>query len=114
MKATAKKMTRMALYRAGVCTSTGRVFDSLTRLALSFTQLYDWGLGSATDPIPLPKAKPRTMREHFVVPSIRSREVAWAQRSVVRHSEDTFQPFDFSNGIFSVHPSQSSSVVSHK
>ena len=29
-----------------------------------------FGLGSATNPELLPKAKPRTMREHVVVPSI--------------------------------------------
>jgi hypothetical protein len=39
---------------------------------------------SAADSTPLPHPKPRAMREHFVVPSIRSREVARAQRSGVR------------------------------
>jgi hypothetical protein len=33
------------------------------------------------NPVPLPQPKPRAMREHFVVPSIRSREVARAQGS---------------------------------
>jgi hypothetical protein len=46
------------------------------------------------------------MREHVVVPAIRSREVAWAQRSVVRHCEDALKVLDFSNAPFSVHPSQ--------
>ena len=46
------------------------------------------------------------MREHLVVPAIRSREVAQAQRSSVRHREDALQSLDFSNGLFSVHPSQ--------
>ena len=46
------------------------------------------------------------MREHIVVPAIRSREVAWAQRSVVRHCEDALKVLDFSNAPFSVHPSQ--------
>jgi hypothetical protein len=43
--------------------------------------------GAATNPVLLPKPKPWAMREHIVVPSIRSREVAWAKRSGVRHRE---------------------------
>jgi hypothetical protein len=43
---------------------------------------------AAANPVLLPKAKPRAMREHFVVSSIGSREVADAQRSGVRHCED--------------------------
>jgi hypothetical protein len=65
----------------------GRVFDSPTRLALSFTQLYDWGLGSATDAIPLPEPKPRAVGEHFIVPSICSRNVAWAEWPYIRRFE---------------------------
>jgi hypothetical protein len=41
---------------------------------------------------------------------IRSREVACAQRSGVRHREDALQSLDFSNGLFSIHPFQSSST----
>ena len=44
-------------------------------------------LGAAENPVLLPKSKPWAMREHIVVPSIRSREVAWAKRSGVRHRE---------------------------
>src|SRR5208282_83377 len=58
---------------------------------------------SATNPVPLPKPKPRTMSEHFVVPSIRSREIAWAQRSGVRHGEDALQPLDFGNRSLGIH-----------
>jgi len=36
------------------------------------------GFTSATDAIPPPQPEPRAMREHLVVPSIRSRDVAWA------------------------------------
>ena len=61
---------------------------------------------AAAKPIALPKSKPRAMRVHVVVPSIHSREVARAQRSGVRHGEDALKPFDFGNGLFSVHPSQ--------
>jgi hypothetical protein len=43
---------------------------------------------AAANPKILPNAKPRTMRELIVVPSIRSREVARGHRSGVRHGED--------------------------
>ena len=44
------------------------------------------------------------MREHFVVSSIRSREVAGAQRSSVPHREHALKALDFSNGLLGVHP----------
>jgi len=50
------------------------------------------------------------MRENFIMLTICSREVACAQPSGVRRSENSFQPFDFSNGFFGVHRSQSSST----
>jgi hypothetical protein len=62
-----------------------------------------FGFTSAANPVPLPKAKPRAVREHFVVPSIRSREVARAQRSRVRHCEDAFKALDFGNCLLGVH-----------
>jgi hypothetical protein len=40
-----------------------------------------FGFASAANAILLPETKPRAMRKHFVVSSIRSREVARAQRS---------------------------------
>ena len=46
------------------------------------------------------------MREQIVMPAIRSREIAEAQRSRIRHRKHAFQPLDFGNGLFSVHPSQ--------
>src|SRR6267154_6537794 len=46
-----------------------------------------WSLRSATDAIPLPKAKPRTMRKHFVVPSIGCRDVACAEWPNIRRCE---------------------------
>lgn len=46
------------------------------------------------------------MCEHFVMPSIRCREVAWAQRSGVRHREDALQPLNFSDGLVNVHAAQ--------
>jgi hypothetical protein len=43
------------------------------------------------------------MREHFVVSSIRSREVARAQRPFVRHREGALQQLDFGNSLLGVH-----------
>jgi hypothetical protein len=43
------------------------------------------------------------MREHFVVSSIRSREVAWAQRSSVWLCEDALKALDFGNSLLGVH-----------
>jgi hypothetical protein len=42
------------------------------------------GFTSATDAISLPKPKPRAVREHFVVPSIRRRDVACAEWPNIR------------------------------
>jgi hypothetical protein len=58
---------------------------------------------SATEAIPLPKPKLRAVREHFVVSSIRSREVARAQRSRVLCSKDALKALDFGNGLLGVH-----------
>ena len=44
------------------------------------------------------------MREHIVVPSIGSREVALAERSGIGHCQDALQPLNFGNGLFSIHP----------
>jgi hypothetical protein len=38
------------------------------------------------------------------MPPIRSREVACAQRSGIRHRKDTLQPLDLRNGTYDVHP----------
>jgi hypothetical protein len=73
------------------------------RLALYFAWPECRRLDSATDAIPLPQSKPRTLRKHFVVPAIRSREIARAQRSGVRHCEDALQSLDFGNGLLGVH-----------
>ena len=70
-------MGERALYRGGNDEFHG---DSL---AFHFTQSEHWGLASATHAIPLPQPKPRTMREHFIVPSICSKDVASAEWSGV-------------------------------
>ena len=77
-------------------------------LILDLTQPHDWGLGAATDAVSLPQPKPRTVSEHFVVPSIRSREVARPQRSDVRSFEHFLKLLNLVNDAFNVHASQSS------
>ena len=58
---------------------------------------------SATNPEVLPKTKPRAMREHFVVPSIGSRDVACAQRPNVRRFEHFLKLLNLPNDAFNVH-----------
>ena len=59
--------------------------------------------GAAANPVLLPKPKPRAVRQHLVVSSIRSREVVRAQRSDVRHREDALKALDFGNRLLGVH-----------
>jgi hypothetical protein len=71
--------------------------------ALTLNPKPAFGFTAAAEAIPLPKTKPRALREDFVVPSICSREVARAQRSIVRRCEDALYPLDFGNGLLGVH-----------
>jgi hypothetical protein len=73
------------------------------KAALALNPRPAFGFTPAANPELLPNAKPRAMREHFVVPSIRSREVARAQGSGVRHREDALKALDVGNPLFSVH-----------
>lgn len=61
------------------------------------------GFTPAANSVLLPKAEPRAVRKHFVVPPIRSREVARAQRSGVRYCEDALKPLDVGNSLLGVH-----------
>src|SRR5580692_4318959 len=45
------------------------------------------GFTSAANPVLLPQPKPRAMREHFVVPAIRSTDVACAEWPNIRRFE---------------------------
>ena len=74
-------MGERTLYRGGNDEFHG---DSL---AFHFTQSEHWGLASATNAIPPPQPKPRTMREHLIVPSIGSRDVACAEWPNIRRFE---------------------------
>ena len=54
----------------------------------------------------LPEFKPRAMRQRFIVPAIRSGDVAWAEWSNVRRFEHFLQLLDLVNDAFNVHASQ--------
>ena len=73
------------------------------KAALALNPKPAFGFRSAANPELLPKAKPWAVREHFVVPSIRGREVARAQRSGVRRCENALNPLDFGNSLLGVH-----------
>ena len=61
---------------------------------------------SAANTEMLPQPKPRAVREHFVVPSISSRDVACAQRSNVRRFEHFLYLLNIVNDAFNVHSVQ--------
>jgi|ERR1035438_1286172 hypothetical protein len=66
-----------------------RHFSRLSALgsSLDFAEPECRRLGSTADPIPLPKLKPRAVREHFIVPAIGSRDVACAEWPYIRRFE---------------------------
>jgi hypothetical protein len=70
-------------------------YQVLQGLALDFAQPECRRLTSATDAIALPEPKPRAVGELIIVSSIRSREVAFSQRSAIGHREDALQLLDF-------------------
>ncbi|MBV8050056.1 MAG: hypothetical protein JOZ80_02635 [Acidobacteriaceae bacterium] len=71
--------------------------------AFQFAEVEDWGFGSATDAVALPKPKPGTMSLSLIVLAIGSRDVARAQRARVGHIEDALQRFNLGNDTFDVH-----------
>ena len=71
--------------KAGVNEHPSGTLGSFT--SLQFRQVGVRGLCSATDAISLPKPKPRAVREHFVVPTIGSRDVACAEWPNIRRFE---------------------------
>ena len=72
----------------------------------SFTQPEYRAFASATDAIPLRQTKPRAVREHFIVPSICSRDVACAEWPYIRRFEHLLKLLDVVNDAFNVHASQ--------
>jgi hypothetical protein len=71
-----------------------------------FRQLDYRILRSATNPVVLPQLEPRAMRQLFIVPSIRGRDVGFLQWPDIRSFEHLFQLLDFINYAFNVHPQQ--------
>jgi hypothetical protein len=61
------------------------------------------GFASATNPEMLPNPEPRALREHFVVPSVGSRDVACAEWPNIRRFEHFLQLLDVVNDAFNVH-----------
>ena len=100
---------RVTLYRFAVCRRAGlEGLDFCAVLALDVAQPECRGLATPTNAIPLPKPKPRAVREHFVVPSIGSRDVACAEWPNVRRFEHFLKLLNLVNDAFNVHASQSS------
>ena len=66
------------------------------------------GFATAANTEMLPESKPRALREHFIVPSIGGRDVAWAKRPNIRRFEHFLKLLDLVNDAFNVHASQSS------
>ena len=61
---------------------------------------------SATNPEVLPQPEPRTVGQHFIVASIRRRDVGCTQRSNIRRFEHFLKLLDVVNDAFHVHASQ--------
>jgi hypothetical protein len=78
--------------------------------ALALNPKPAFGFTAAANPVSLPKPEPRTMREHFVVLSIRSQEVARTQRSEVPQREDALNALDLGNGLLGIHSVSISSM----
>ncbi len=68
-----------------------------------FWQSDHWSLRSAANPEVLPQPKPRAVREHFVVPSIGSRDVACAEWPNIRRFEHFLKLLNLPNDAFNVH-----------
>ncbi len=66
--------------------------------------LGDLGFRTAAESVALPQTEPGTLREFFVVPAVRCREIAQVERSGVWDREDAFQQLDVGNGLLGVHP----------
>ena len=65
------------------------------KAALALNPRSVFGFTSAANPEVLPQPKPRAVGQRFVVPPIRSREIACVQRPSVRHCEDALKATRF-------------------
>jgi len=71
------------------------------RLALNAMRAF--GFTSAANPVLLPQPEPRAVREHFIVLSISSRDVACAEWPNIRRFEHFLKLLDIVNDAFNVH-----------
>jgi hypothetical protein len=68
-------------------------------------------LSSTADTKVLPQPKPRTIRDPLIVPSIGSRDVAWAEWPYIWRFEQFLQLLDVVNDAFNVHVS---TIIHHE
>ncbi len=73
------------------------------KAALALNPRPAFGFISTADAEVLPQPKPRTMREHFIVPSICSRDVGCAEWPDIRRFEHFPQLLDIADDAFNVH-----------
>lgn len=78
-------------------------FDRVRELAFRVAKLEGRRFWSATDPIAKPKPEPWAVGQSFIMPSIRGRNIAGAERPRIRRREQLLQRFDLGNDLFDVH-----------
>src|SRR5580692_7031690 len=78
------------------------------KAALALNPKPAFRITSAANSVLLPQSEPRAMREHFVMPSIGSRDVACPEWPDIRRFEHFLYLLDLVNNAFNVHASQSS------
>ena len=72
-------------------------------LAILLRRLEYWGLRPATYAVTLPQPKPWARRQSLVMCSVSSGEIARRQRPSIGRGENSFQRFNFGDGLFNVH-----------
>ena len=72
-------------------------------LAVGFRQSKHWRVRPAADTKILPQLEPRAASQQFIMPSIRSRDVACAEWPDIRCFEHFLKLLDFVNNAFNVH-----------
>ena len=82
---------------------TGKPHEVTIWLTLSFAQSEHRILRSATDSEILPEPEPRTFGMHFIMPSIRGRDIACAEWPDIWRFEHFLNLLNFVNNAFNVH-----------
>ena len=86
---------------SGIFTFAG--LDCRGNLALHVRQSEARRLGPATEAVTLPESEPGAVGQLFIVPSICSRQIAWAEWPGVRRGEDALQGFNLGDNLLNVH-----------